>query len=153
MFKHTLIILAVVLLLILLLLVFARPTGRSADRPPQPDTVDKAIHTTFDAMEKTELISLQRTIAAAELRTNQPAPITLPELTDWLAASGLVAPGDLRIDTDARTIRDRWDRPIVLISEDSRLKAIASSGSDGLFQDGQGDDIIIPHQGLPAPLP
>lgn len=67
--------------------------------------------------------------------TDQAPPVELEGLIQWLAEHGT--------DYSERRIRDPWGHPVVIVAESGRFVGIGSSGPDGRWKQGAGDDIII----------
>jgi len=79
-------------------------------------------------------------ICLAEHNTEEPPPLKLPELVDWLAKHAAEGP---YIDYKRKTIRDVWGNPVVVVSESGKLTGLGSAGPDGNWQNGAGDDIVV----------
>ncbi|MGC4121545.1 MAG: hypothetical protein QM765_44610 [Myxococcales bacterium] len=100
----------------------------------------------FPAWTRDQLAAVCTTIRNVESESKVAScpATTLPELVDWIAASDVGTPGVLGIDLRKRMIYDYWDQPIHLILREGKLAALGSAGEDGVWNDGRGDDIVVP---------
>jgi hypothetical protein len=86
------------------------------------------------------LHDLCKLVLIADAASDQPTPVKMPLLVDWLAKNA--SADEQYIDYDNDMIRDAWGRPVVIISEGDRFIGVGSAGADGIWT-GQGDDIIV----------
>ena len=85
-------------------------------------------------------------IILAEDDMDEPIPVTMSELIDWLAKSGYADTeyDSADIDFQQKMIQDAWGNPLKVLSDESgRFIGFGSAGPNGLWQNGQGDDIIV----------
>ena len=98
----------------------------------RPDTAGHA-----RARTKTTLFSVCKTIWVVESFTEEPPPVKLPELIDWMEKHANFD------DYQPKTIKDVWGNQIVVVSRAGKFVGVGSSGPDGIWQDGTGDDILV----------
>jgi len=87
------------------------------------------------------LFSVCKDVYVVESNTEEPPPVKLGPLVAWLAKNGLAEAS--YIDYKQGTIKDAWGRPITVIAEEGRFVGVGSSGPDGHWQSGDGDDIVV----------
>jgi hypothetical protein len=93
------------------------------------------------AESRTTLFSVCKLVYLAESETEEPPPVKLGPLVTWLAKNASAE--ESYIDYKQGTIKDAWGRPITVIAEDGRFVGVGSSGPDGHWQSGEGDDIVV----------
>lgn len=73
--------------------------------------------------------------------TDEPPPVRLPELVEWLETHASAE--ESYIDYEAGTIEDIWGNEVVVISEGDEFLGLGSSGPNGNWEGGDGDDIVV----------
>lgn len=75
------------------------------------------------------------------------APTTMEGLVRWLhpaiESRGICS----LLDDSSGTLTDLWGRPLQLIVVDGRLAEVGSKGPNGEWEEGKGDDIVMPIPG------
>ena len=91
------------------------------------------------AESKAILRSVCKIVSVVEYTADEPAPVTLPALVAWVEEQGFE--GESYIDYPARTITDAWGNAIVVLAEEGKFVGVGSSGPNGIWEDGRGDDL------------
>lgn len=89
---------------------------------------------------RTTLFSVCQDVYLAKGDTQDPPPVNLPKLIEWLDVQGFK--NLWYVDYQQKTIRDGWGREIVIISQDGKFVGVGSAGPDGIWQGGNGDDVV-----------
>jgi len=84
----------------------------------------------------------------AVFQTNQYSPLGSKAYADWLLANSgparsHVAIGLVDYDPASGLFLDGWKRPIVLFVESDTVLGLGSSGPNGRWEQGEGDDIVV----------
>ena len=90
------------------------------------------------------MIYLQSTckmILVAESESGQSPPTEMKKLTAWLQQWS--AEKAQYIDYDNGRISDGWGQDVRLLAEAGKLEFLASLGANGIWDQGQGDDIVV----------
>ena len=73
---------------------------------------------------------------------NDHPPTELSALVDYLEKHGY-EDMPYNIDYEHKTISDAWGHTLIVMSEAGQFIGLGSPGTDGLWQEGKGDDIIV----------
>ena len=87
------------------------------------------------------LMQIAREVEAVERPSSEPAPTTMPDFVQWLSKTYGGRELPYRRDA-AGALVDAWGEPVVLVSVDDRLIAVASKGQDRTWEGGLGDDMV-----------
>ena len=60
--------------------------------------------------------------------------------------------GTIPFDPEKKMFLDAWRRPVVLVTESGSLTGLGSSGPNGQWQNGEGDDILVVLKDLEVPV-
>ncbi len=98
-----------------------------------PKSVD-----TKDSMYTCSLI-----ILLAEEESGQPPPLEMKDLVTWIEMHSVEVERHKFVDLKQKRLVDSWGREFVLTVCNQRLVALGSTGPDGIWAKGQGDDIVF----------
>lgn len=80
-------------------------------------------------------------ILISKADSQESPPATLKELIVWLEKHGFKEESD--IDYSNKTIKDAWGHEIILIIKDGKLIGVGSPGSNGIWEKGTIDDLVV----------
>ena len=113
--------------------------------------VDKSAETEGD------LYVLAGATLHAILESDQYAPTNEREYVIWLMeyepnVKKWTEWGTILFDPERYEFLDAWHRKIVLVTESGELTGLGSSGENGQWENGKGDDIVVSLRNLEAPV-
>ncbi|MHC4563756.1 MAG: hypothetical protein ACYS8X_13425 [Planctomycetota bacterium] len=94
-------------------------------------------HVMTDA--KALLRSVCKIVSVVEYTAGESAPMTLPALIAWIEEHGFEE--ESYVDYPGRTITDSWGNAIIVLAEDGEFVGVGSSGPNGIWEHGRGDDL------------
>ena len=86
------------------------------------------------------LTELWAQVSSVSVETGEPPPALAKPLVIWLRDHGADLRDPVRVQDGL--LLDGWGNPMHLVVEDGRLLTLGSSGANGRWEEGRGDDIL-----------